>query len=144
MTPSTILCPIDFSSGGEAAVDYAVDLARKLGANLVLLNVIGVPALGVPELGVAVAGTMIEAMLDDHRERLDAIVRERCQGVPAEAMLRTGDVRLVIAQTAQDVGADMIVMGTHGRTGVSRLFMGSVAEAIVRTAPIPVLTVRAH
>ena len=60
-----------------------------------------------------------------------------------EVLLRTGDARDVINQTAKEVGADLIVMGTHGRRGVTRALLGSVAETVVRTAPCAVLTVRA-
>ena len=63
--------------------------------------------------------------------------------VPTDFILRTGDPRDMILQTAKEIHADLIVIGTHGRRGISRFLLGSVAEAIVRSAPCPVLTVRA-
>lgn len=140
--PKTILVPTDFSAGSDAALDYAVELARKLGARMVVLNVIGVPSFGVPELGLAITSTMMETLVSDNRVALDRLIERRCAGVGCEALLRTGDARDVILHTAEGVQADLIIMGTHGRRGVSRVLLGSVAEAIVRTSSCPVLTIR--
>jgi nucleotide-binding universal stress UspA family protein len=143
--PRTILVPVDFSDYSEAALDYAVDLAVRLDAKLFLLNVIGIPALGVPELGVAMTSTFIESMVRDNQAAIDKLADARRQKASiAGALLRTGDARDVINQTADEVGADLIVMGTHGRRGVGRAPLGSVAESIVRTSPCPVLTIRAR
>ena len=142
--PSTILIPTDFSPGGEEAFDYAVALASKLDARLIALNVIGIPALGVPELGLAVTSTMIDSIVAQNRELLDKLIEKHRGDVRCEGLLRTGDPRDVILHTTEEVRADMIVMGTHGRRGVSRLLLGSVTEAVVRTAKCPVLTIRNH
>jgi nucleotide-binding universal stress UspA family protein len=140
--PKTILVPIDFSAGSEAALDYAAALATKLGARLVLLNAIGIPALAVPELGLAVTNTMIESLVHDNRRSLDLLIEQRCAGISCEPLLRTGDPRDVILHTAEEAQADLIVMGTHGRRGVRRVLLGSVAETTVRMSKCPVLTIR--
>jgi nucleotide-binding universal stress UspA family protein len=140
--PSIILVPTDFSAVAEDALRYAVALAKRLDARLVVLDVIGIPALGVPELGLAVTSAMIESTVIANRATLDELVENHCKGVPCEPLLRTGDARDVINAVATEVKADLIVMGSHGRRGIARFVLGSVAEAVVRTAPCPVLTVR--
>ncbi|HLL24105.1 MAG TPA: universal stress protein [Kofleriaceae bacterium] len=145
MLPKHILVPTDLSDGAEEALDYACELANKLDATIHLVNVIGIPALGVPELGVAVTATVIDSMVADNKAAIDELASRK--GVAArvgQVLLKTGDARDVINQTALEVGADLIVMGTHGRRGVSRALLGSVAETVVRSAPCPVLTVRTN
>jgi universal stress protein A len=143
MLPKNILVPTDLSAHAEEALDYACELAAKLDATVHLVNVIGIPALGVPELGVAVTSTMIDSMIADSQRALDALVARRRGDVRiGQILMKTGDARDMIDQTAQEVGADLIVMGTHGRRGFTRALLGSVAETVVRTAPCPVLTIR--
>ena len=145
MLPKNILVPTDLSEGAEAALDYACELASKLDATVHIVNVIGIPALGVPELGVALTSTMIDSMVADNQKALDELAARKCNAARlGQVILRTGDARDVINQAAQEVGADLIVMGTHGRRGITRALLGSVAEKVVRTAPCPVLTVRMH
>jgi universal stress protein A len=142
MLPKNILVPTDLSEGAEQALDYACELARTLGAQVHLLNVIGIPALGVPELGVALTASMIDELVVGNQDALDRLARTRGAAQLGQVMVRTGDARDVINQTAKELGADLIVMGTHGRRGISRALLGSVAENVVRTAPCAVLTVR--
>lgn len=143
MLPKVILVPTDLSETAEEAVDYACELARTLGAKLHLLHVIAVPVVGVPELGLALTSTMIDTMVADNQAALDRLAAKKAaQADIAPTILRTGDARDVINQTAKEIGADLIVVGTHGRRGVTRVLLGSVAENVVRTAPCPVLTVR--
>lgn len=145
MLPKNILVPTDLSEGGEQALDYACELARTLGATVHVLNVIGISALGVPELGVAMTSSMLDSLVEDNQAALDALVaRKRSLAPIGQVLLRTGDARDVINHTASELGADLIVMSTHGRRGVSRALLGSVAETVVRTAPCPVLSVRLH
>lgn len=143
MLPKNILVPTDMSPGAEQAIDYAIELANQLGATVHLVNVIGIPALGVPELGVALTSTMIDSMVGDNQRALDELAgRLRARGTIGHALLKTGDARDMIEQAAVELGVDLIVMGTHGRTGVSRVLLGSIAETVVRTAPCPVLTIK--
>lgn len=141
--PTNILVPTDFSETAARALDYAIALAAKLGARIHVLHVIGIPALGIPELGVALTSTMIDSLVRDNQAALDRLVdKHRSQATFGEVVLRTGDARDSILQAADEIHADLIVIGTHGRRGISRALLGSVAEAIVRTARCPVLTVR--
>jgi nucleotide-binding universal stress UspA family protein len=141
--PKTILVPTDFSDSAEEALDYAIALAGKLGATVHLLNVITIPALGVPELGVALTSTMMESTVRSNQGALDKLATRRASA-NLDTILRTGDARDVIVDVAREIGADLIVMGTHGRRGVRRALLGSIAEGVLRTAPCPVLTIRQH
>jgi nucleotide-binding universal stress UspA family protein len=145
MLPKNILVPTDMSDGAEEALDFACELAQTFGATVHLLNVIGIPTLGVPELGVALTSTMIDSMVHDNQKALEEIATRKRGSEPiGQVLLRTGDARDMICQAAKEVGADLIVMGTHGRRGVTRALLGSVTESVVRMAPCPVLTVRPH
>ena len=140
----TILVAVDFSDSSEAALAYAVELAKPLGARLVVMHSYELPVYGFPD-GALVASvevatrimqgaqTGLEGMVERYKGdvQLDTIVR---QGVPWE------EVRAV----AEEVDADMIVIGTHGRKGIARALLGSVAEKILRTSTRPVLTIHAH
>lgn len=143
MLPKNILVPTDLSEGAEYALDYACELAAKLDATIHLVHVIGIPALGVPELGVAVTATVIDQLIAENQTAIDALAdRHRSKNKIGQVLLKTGDARDIIDHTAQELSCDLIVMGTHGRRGISRALLGSVAETVVRSAPCPVLTVR--
>jgi nucleotide-binding universal stress UspA family protein len=140
--PKTILVPTDLSPNAERALDYAVGLASRLDAKIHLLNVVGVQALGV-EYGVVVTQSVVQDILDGNQAALDKLVKARAgKAAFARTELEVGDARTVIEATARRIGADLIVMGTHGRRGVRRLLVGSVAESVVRESPCPVLLVR--
>ncbi len=142
--PTNILVPTDFSETADKALDYAVALAVKLDARVHVVHAIGIPALGVPELGLAITSTMIDSLVRDGQAALDKLVdKRRGQAAFGQVVQRTGDPRDMILQAAKETHADLIVIGTHGRRGIARALLGSVAEAVVRTAPCPVLTVRA-
>jgi nucleotide-binding universal stress UspA family protein len=85
---------------------------------------------------------MIDELVVGNQSALDQLSRTRCGANVGQALVRTGDARDVINQTAKELGIDLIVMGTHGRRGLSRALLGSVAETVVRSAPCAVLTVR--
>ena len=143
---SRILVPTDFSPASDAAVHYARSLAETFGATLHLLHVLDDPAAATAFVGDGYAvdtPDIRQAMLTQVRERLARTLSvtdytrfratsEALVGVPADA----------IVDYAAATGANLIVMGTHGRTGLAHLLMGSVAEHVVRTASCPVLTVR--
>jgi len=142
--PANILVPTDFSPQAEQALDYACELAAKLGATVNLVSVVGIPALGVPELGAAMTASVIDDMVRDNQKGLEALAdARRGKAKIGQVLLRTGDARDVIPGVAEEIGADLIVMGTHGRRGLSRALLGSVAEYVVRISRVPVLTVRA-
>ncbi len=142
VTPSIILVPTDLGEGADEALDYACDFARPFGARIVLVSAVTIPALGVPELGVAMTASVVDSMMDDNLRGLDALVeRYKTRGVFGKPIMKSGDPVDIINQTATEIHADLIVMTTHGRTGVARWLLGSVAEQVVRTSPVPVLTI---
>lgn len=140
MLPRNILVPTDLSEGAHHALDYACELARTLGATVHLVNAIALPVLGVPELGMAMTGTMMDSLIAENQSALDTLAA--CKACAGQIILRTGDARDVILQTAIVLRVDLIVMGSHGRRGVTRALLGSVTESVVRSAACPVLTVR--
>lgn len=141
-----ILAPTDFSSLGEVGLSAASELARRLGARLTLLHVVREDELQelidahVPRHPVDLVYQDLEAALMDQYRRV--VPTEVRRAVAVEAAVTVGTPSVEIVRTARLKGADMVVMGTHGRTGLARMVMGSVAEEVVRRAPCPVLTVR--
>jgi nucleotide-binding universal stress UspA family protein len=142
MLPKQILVPTDLSEGAEQALAYACELARALGAQLHLLNAVGIPSLGVPELGIALTSSVVDQLVVENEAALARLARTKCSAQLGQVLVKAGDARDVINQTAKELGIDLIVMGTHGRRGISRALLGSVAETVVRSAPCAVLTVR--
>lgn len=134
-----ILVPVDFSECSRKALDYAIPLAEQFGAELVLLHV--TPANPpVPELGpVDVVG--IDEATQGLAE-LQASVSTAIASHSVQRVVRTGEPHTEIVRVAAERGIDMIVLSTHGRTGLSRVLLGSTAEKVVRHAPCPVLVVR--
>lgn len=133
-----ILCPVDFSKASDAAVAYATELARRLGAELSLVHALRVPNLPLTE---GMAGVELLAALQKDLERALSEQAERLTGVSADTQVVEGTPHVVIRRMAKDTGADLVVMGTRGRSGLGRLLLGSVAERVVQTSKIPVLTV---
>ena len=132
-----ILVPIDFSQDSEHAVDTAVGLARQFQARLTLLH-----AIHIPEA----AEVNLAAYMDKIRSEADQSMTPRLKrvqdaGATAEAVTVVGAPSQAIVDTARDRQADLIVMGTHGRTGLRHMLIGSVAERVVRMAPCPVMVV---
>lgn len=136
MQAKKILFPTDFSHTGDAALALATSLARDTGATLVFVHVEEPPvAYGAGEMYYGLP----HPATDDLKRMLEK-VRPTDDRVPCEHHLITGDPPGAIARFAEEQQIDFIVMGTHGRTGLSRLLMGSVAEAVIRKAPCPVIT----
>jgi nucleotide-binding universal stress UspA family protein len=135
----TILQPTDFSSPSRQAFQLAWSLARDHGARLIVMHV-AAPVLVYGEFG---AYTYTEGHLDQLRHELDEI-QGPDDSVPVEHRLEEGDAASHIIRAAEQLGCDLIVMGTHGRTGLSRWLLGSVAEQVMRLANCPVLTVKAY
>lgn len=131
-----ILCPIDFSDFNEAANEYASVLAQASGAELVYLHVM---QPDVPFATYSYANVELEEAED--RKRLQE-VKPTVAGIKASYIVEIGSPGTSIASYANDHGIDLIVLGTHGRTGFRRAIMGSIAEAVVRNADCPVLAVK--
>ena len=133
-----LVVPTDFGEPAQAALSFAIDLAKTYEAKLTLLHVYGVPTVYYPdsvawpleELGRA-AQTSLDAAV--------AQVRERYQNT--HGRVEVGDPREAILRFAKESDADLLVIGTHGRRGIAHLVLGSVAEWLVRVSPLPVLTV---
>lgn len=141
--PRTILVATDFSEYADQALAYAVDLAAQLDGTIHLVHAVSVPMIGVPELGVAYSSMIMESATSEAQNALDArVARYRDRVSLAPARIEIGDPREVIDRVAAEIDAQLIVMGTHGRRGLRRMLLGSVAETVVRSAPCPVLTVR--
>ena len=143
-----ILAPTDFSSGAETALQWAVTLNTAFHAELIVLHVIDLDALayldlgGDPALGgtsqPVSAGTLERLRADAER----ALARFTASFPGIHSMLREGSPRETILRVANEVRTDLIVMGTHGRSGLARVAFGGVADHIIRHSTVPVFTVR--
>jgi nucleotide-binding universal stress UspA family protein len=139
-----ILCPIDFSDASRAALEMAADLARQHGATLTLFHAYPVPGYTFPDGSFVASSKMLEELAEQARRHL-----EEWKGIATslglaavEAATAVGEPAYEIVAFAKEKAIDLVVVGTHGRTGLTHALMGSVAERVVRKAPCPVLTVR--
>jgi nucleotide-binding universal stress UspA family protein len=141
-----ILVPVDFSSHSDRAFRYALRLASRFGASVELLHVVDNPVASgtwTAEVYVPNLPEILDSLLREAEKRLAALKSAAAgEGVSVETHVLTGQPAHTIIEHGRTGGFDLIVMGTHGRTGFSHLFAGSVAERVVRRAPCPVLTVR--
>lgn len=145
ITIRRILCPVDFSESSDHAIHYAVAFATAYQAELHLLHVIHPPAYGVGADGINIDITvqMTEYIEKTSRERLHELAEKVRTGYPnTQEQVVAGVPFLEIIRTARALQADLIVIGTHGRTGLAHALIGSVAEKVVRKSPCPVLTVK--
>jgi len=144
-----ILVPYDFSPHARAALSTAVALAQRLGAQLHLIHVVQSPSFvyGYGAYGAAAApppvdmATLREGAMQSLQAVADGV--EDLPKQPAIHVVEGTSTAEMIREEAEELGADLIVMGTHGRTGLAHVFLGSVAERTLRRAPCPVLTVQA-
>lgn len=144
MLPKTILVPTDFGEGSEAALAYAVDLAKALGAEVVVLHTYEIPMVGFPDGTLVATAELTTRVLNGAQLGLDeAKKKHAASGVAFRTLVKQGETWRTILETVDEVGAGLVVMGTHGRRGLPRALLGSVAEKVVRTATCPVLTVHA-
>ena len=133
-----ILHPTDFSASSQAALNVARSLARDLGTRLVVLHVTPPAVLVDGSIAAGIDPSTCRTALEDLRTCLDGPDLK----YPVEVRLAVGPDREEILQTAQEIGCDLIVMGTHGRTALGRLLMGSVAESVLPRASCPVMIVK--
>lgn len=137
---SRILCPVDLDHSFKA-LDFAIRIARQNGARIYVLYVAAIP-IGATELSsTADKEPFWESTA---RRRLELVAEEKLVGVANgyDLITRSGEPAAGITAAQAEIGADLIVMSTHGRTGISHFFLGSVAERVVREASCPVLTIR--
>ena len=138
-----ILVPVDFSAHSHKALEYALDLAKSVGATIDLLHCyrvnIGVVSGYAPALPMNYEADLRQAAGNELREWLE---KAATSGVEIDEHLRTASPCEGIISQASALGSDLIVMGTRGLSGLKHVFLGSVAERVIRTAPCPVLTVK--
>jgi nucleotide-binding universal stress UspA family protein len=138
ITFRTILCPVDLSENSERALNYALMLGRWYGARVEVTEVIGLPAQPVADFPAVLSSAQIDGCAEAVRE----FVRSRDpKGVAVTSTIRQGPVVPEILAAAAALPADLIVMGTQGRSGFERFLLGSVTERVLRKAACPVLTV---
>jgi nucleotide-binding universal stress UspA family protein len=136
-----ILIAVDGSPIAAHAADVGFDLARSLGADVAIIYVVDKSEAFAPDSGLAAADLMMRAEQDGRRILAESSGRAHLQSLPTE-FLTVGKPTAEVTRVAREWAAEMIVIGSHGRAGVTRLLLGSVAEAVVRHAPCPVLVVR--
>ena len=142
--PKVILVPTDFSDPANRAVDYAIELAEKLGAGVTVMHAYEIRPMNFLDRALVNTTDVTERFRRAAQDALDsAVARLNTRGVALMSLVRRGEAHDLIEATAEEISADLIVIGTHGRRGLSRFLLGSVAELIVRTATRPVLTVHA-
>jgi nucleotide-binding universal stress UspA family protein len=138
-----ICCPIDFSDASRSAMEVAVDLAKRFGAELTLVHAYPIPGYTFPDGSMVASPKMMQDLAEEARRHLEEWRSEAEKlGVKVAAETAVGDPAAEIVAFAGRSGVDLLVVGTHGRTGLEHALMGSVAERVVRRAPCPVLTVR--
>lgn len=138
-----ILIAVDFSDIADKACECATALARQMNASLHMVHTVHIHAANIPEGGVIHIEEMQRQEEEEARTRLEEYMQSHSEGIDATMSICSGDPAIAINDTADEVGADLIVMGTHGRSGVARLLMGSVAESVLKKSSIPVLCVKA-
>lgn len=136
-----ILCPIDFDGNAEAAVKEAGALARALDATVLLIHIVQINPLATEGFVLA---ELQESQSKAARAKVAEIAGQSLAGVTHEIDIEIGDPGETILALEKKLNADVVVMATHGRRGVKRLVLGSVAEKIVRESTVPVLTLRSH
>lgn len=136
-----ILVPVDFEGASKRALETARWLAGPLGAKVVLLHVHHRPGFEHPEL----SGEMVVQIQDVvERKAIQALADLAAEAGVSETIFRHGDTAEQILEVARELNPEMVVMGTHGRRGLNRLVLGSVAAHVMRDCPVPLMTVRAR
>jgi universal stress protein A len=136
-----ILVPVDFSECSRKALAYAVPFAKQFGAEIVLAHVVQ-PYIPVPEAGAVDTTAILAQMRESGKSELEKLRLSISDDVKIKTLLRVGHPAQEIVKAAEELDVDLILLSTHGRTGLGRVFFGSVAEHITRYARCPVLTVR--
>lgn len=137
-----ILCAVDFSETSGHALDYALQLAADLGADLRVVYVFSIGEIGVADDVLQLDPDTVIDLQERLRHRLEEMLGKHANpGVEVESLIIQGEPAHQIAAAAADLHADLIVIGTHGRGRLERLLLGSVAEKVLRGAPVAVLSV---
>ena len=139
-----ILVPIDFSDYSKSALKYAVNYCKNFKAEMNLIYVVE-PVIYPPDFSMGqIAIPSVNVEWDERaKQELDKLAKEQIpEGVPVKTIIKTGKPFVEIVETARELDIDLIIISTHGRTGVEHILFGSTAEKVVRKAPCPVLTLR--
>ena len=142
-----ILCPTDYSPTSDNAVRYAVEFARKVGAHVRFVHILSPGAVAEKSAVVSDETAVSTVQPEEEGDALpdnfsQILMAEKKKGLNADFRILKGEAPKVIAEQAGSWGADLIIMGSHGRTGLHRIMMGSVAEEVFRCSDIPVLLVK--
>ncbi|MBU6391369.1 MAG: universal stress protein [Planctomycetota bacterium] len=139
-----ILCPIDFSACSKHALSYAIDLSAKESASLYLIHVIEAHLSGIGDILKQLDLLLDDKQIEDNlKMRLISLLPDDVRkSTFVEPIIAKGIPFVEIVNTAKDKRTDLIVMGTHGKTGLEHILIGSVAERVIQRAPCPVLSIR--
>ncbi|MEO8400112.1 MAG: universal stress protein [Ignavibacteriaceae bacterium] len=146
MTPDIkkVLVPIDFSDYSKGALKYAIDFVKAFNAELILIYVVE-PVIYPPDFSMGqIAMPAVDVEMDKRAdEELDSLTKKEIpDDTKVKKIVKTGKPFVEIIETASEENVDLIIIATHGHTGVEHILFGSTAEKVVRKAPCPVLTLR--
>ncbi len=137
-----ILVPTDFTETSDRAAEWALTLAERLGSWVTLMHSYEIPIIGFPDGALVATADIATRIADASRAALDsAVAKQQGRKVKVDGILRDGVSWEEINHVAEEIDADLVVIGTHGRRGLARALLGSVAENVVRTARRPILTI---
>lgn len=139
--PNVVLVPADLGAPSKKALETAKDLVAKLGGEVVVVHVYTLPSYGYPGLSPMLYPSLNEEIAAAAKRAIDQLT-QAAPGV--RVLVREGDPAAEILRVIDELHPSMVVMGTHGRTGLSHFFLGSVAEKVLRQSKVPVLTIRVH
>jgi nucleotide-binding universal stress UspA family protein len=141
----TILVPVDFSDHSKEALDTAVQIAQLFGSTIHLLHCYHLQTAGISPYGIVLPSGYYDDIREAAEKKLnDLHERVLGEGIKVESILSADSPSLAINLAADEIEADLVVMGTRGLSGLKHAMLGSVAERVVRLAPCPVLTVKDH
>jgi universal stress protein A len=139
----TILVPTDFSPHSEKALEFAEELAKLAGAKINLLHCYQINVGGISPYGITIPDDLNREIREAAEKKVEDLERKvAAEGIEVESHVRPQYPSEAVTDLAKEIGADLIVMGTRGATGLKHIFLGSVAERTLRIAPCPVLTVK--
>ena len=138
ITLKSILVPTDFSKQSQSAIRYGIEFATKFGAKLHILHVVQDVSIFIPEMGFIIEPMLLAA----GKSLADFLEPYKHHGIELISHCQEGNPLDEIISLANDENIDLIILGTHGHTGLAHLFLGSLAETLVRKSPCPVLSLR--
>jgi len=142
LTLRRLLVPVDFTETSDRALEYAVEFAKKFDAKVTILHAYQIPVYGFPDAVYVTSAELAAQISNAAQQRLDALVdAQKTAGIEVNAVLRDGVPWEEINKVAEEISADLIIIGTHGRRGLARAILGSVAENVIRTSTRPVLVI---